>query len=198
MKKKLTIAALALFMITAAASTVSALDFNFTKFAEGVGDQKFHAGINMGIGALPYDLSLPAIQASFEYNVGNQFLNGLPITAGVCFGVTGYDNKGDPKTLAGQWTGSLIGIGVKGNWHIDLGIPNLDTYGGLTLGILLWPEQNVFTHNGGEQTNDFNHTTMLYGINLGVKYYFTEMIGAYLEVGYSQISIVQLGLALKF
>jgi hypothetical protein len=77
---------------------------------------------------------------------------------------------------------------------VDLGVKNLDPYASLTLGWLLWNQ----TYSGLGSDTDSDLSTFFYTANIGARYFFTKNIGAYIELGYSAVSVASLGLAVKF
>jgi hypothetical protein len=200
MKKKL---AVVLLLTAIAVGSVSALDF--TKYAEGIGDSKFFINFGIGwgpgIGDYEFKRAVPPISASVEYALPIS----LPITVGGYFGITTYDETRSITVGSGfftyytddHYTGTLVGVGLKAAYHIDFGVRNLDAYAGLLLGVLFWPYEITYSNNNViDKSGDDNQA--LLGIHLGARYFFTDMFGAYIELGYSQMSVISLGLAVKF
>jgi hypothetical protein len=62
-------------------------------------------------------------------------------------------------------------------YHFNF-LKNLDTYAGLTLGYV------IQTFDGGDYSGSAYEgvSFFLFGVNIGARYFFTESIGAYLEV----------------
>jgi hypothetical protein len=196
MKKKLVVV---LLLTAIAVGSVSALDF--TNYAEGIRDSKFFINFGIGwgpgIGDYEFERKLPPISASVEYALAIS----LPITVGGYFGITTYDDTrtywGGITYVTTHYTGTLIGLGVKAAYHVDFGVRNLDTYAGLLLGYLSWKYENTVRGISTTVVTD-NDDEFFFGIHLGARYFFTNNIGAYIELGYSKISIVSIGLAVKF
>jgi len=181
-----------LVLAVIAAGGVFALDTDWWKsYAPGIEESIILVNAGIGLGVLPYKLSLPPISASVEYKLPIK----LPISVGGYFGVAGY--KEDYGL--GNYSGTMIGIGARGAWHFNF-LKNLDTYVGLNLGWMIWNETYEWTNSWDNKTytDDYDYSTFYYAFNIGARYFFTKNIGAYLEVGYSPISIASLGLALKF
>ena len=71
-----------------------------------------------------------------------------------------------------------IPILVRAQYHPDLGISKLDVYATLKLGWSI----GMFTddyHNSNKAGGGFS-----FGTNVGAKYFFTDFLGAFLELGY--------------
>jgi len=104
-------------------------------------------------------------------------------------------DEGNASTFQGYWEDTRVAFGLRGNWHVDMGIPNLDLYLGLSLGYMVWTVDRTYNTN---TKLGFNYDTLYYGFCAGGRYFFTDNIGVTLELGYSLTSFVRLGLALKF
>ena len=169
----------------------------YTSYADGI-DQKLF--INAGIGLGPtggYDMGLPPISASVDFKLPIE----LPITVGGIFTfaqwkysyslpvpATTFPYNITYKDYEFVWNN--IGIGARGMYHFGL-LKNLDTYMGLTLGYV------IQTFDGEDIPGYEGQSFFLYGFNIGARYFFTEAIGAYLEVGYSGLQFASIGLAVK-
>ena len=134
-------------------------------------------------------MSLPPISVSAEYGLPK-----LPLSIGGYFGITGYDEE---ISSSSSYKGTLIGLGAKASWHFNF-LKNLDTYASLVLGYLIYNEEVKTTILGTTVTDGYDLSTFYYGFNLGARYFFTNNIGAYVELGYSAVSVVSAGLSLKF
>jgi hypothetical protein len=141
-------------------------------------------------------MSLPPISASVEYGLSN-----LPLSFGAYFGIAGYDEE---LTAYSAYKGSLTGFGAKASYHFNF-IKNLDPYVSLTLGWLIHNQEATVTIPGIPGliepitgTSESDLSTFFYGFNLGARYFFTSNIGAYVELGYSAVSVVSAGIAVKF
>jgi hypothetical protein len=163
----------------------------YNSYAEGI-DQKLL--LNAGIGLGPtggYDLGMPPISVSIDYKLPIK----LPITVGGIFTFARwkYSYSIPFSNLDYDFAWNNIGLGARGMYHFNF-VKNLDTYAGLTLGYV------IQTFDGGDYTGNLYEgvSFFLFGANVGVRYFFTKAIGAYLEAGYSGLQFVSLGLTLKF
>jgi hypothetical protein len=168
----------------------------YNSYALGMEDSKFLINAGIGLGILPYKMSIPPISASVEYRLG---LANIPLSVGGYFGITGYDEE---LTAYSSYKGTLVGFGAKGSYHFNF-LKNLDTYVSLTLGWLIYNQEvkTTIPVTGGDDvttTAENDLSTFFYGFNLGARYFFTKNIGAYVELGYSAVSVASAGLALKF
>ena len=100
------------------------------------------------------------------------------------------------------YKGTIVGIGAKVSYHFNF-MQNLDPYVSLVGGYKMHPQETTTTittsyDKGSPVTTKGEFPGMFFGFNLGARYFFTEAIGAYVELGYSDISVFNAGLALKF
>jgi hypothetical protein len=166
----------------------------FNSYAPGVEGGKIFVNAGIGYGVLPYKLSLPPISGSVEYALRN-----IPLSLGGYFGIAQYKEE----LGIAEYGGTMMGFGAKASWHFNV-MQKLDPYVSLNLGWMVYTqtvstaEQDVgaVTIPGTESEADLS--AFYYAFNLGARYFFTNNIGAYLEVGYSAISVVSVGLTLKF
>ncbi|MDR0638222.1 MAG: hypothetical protein LBG27_04850 [Spirochaetaceae bacterium] len=161
----------------------------YNSYAPGIEGSKFFINGGIGLGILPYKMSLPAISASVEYGLPN-----IPLSVGGCFGVTAYEEE---ISAYSSYKGTLVGLGAKVSWHFNF-LENLDTYASLVLGYLFYTQEVKTTILNVSATAENDLSTFLYGFNLGARYFFTDTIGAYVELGYSAVSVASVGLSLKF
>ncbi|GAB6391675.1 MAG: hypothetical protein MdMp014T_1048 [Treponematales bacterium] len=182
---------LALLVTAAAAGGAEALDFK--SYAEGVKGTRFLVNAGVGVGILPYTVSLSPFSASVEYALPN-----LPLSVGGYFGAA----LGGARSAYYSYFNTLAAAGAKASWHVDLGVKNLDTYASLTLGWLAWNENVKYDapENIPERSydTDYDHSGFFWSANIGARYFFTKNIGIYLELGYSAMSVASLGLAAMF
>lgn len=145
------------------------------------GDKLLNVGV--GLGAFTSGKStLPPLSVSYEHGFTDK------ISAG---GILGYSGS----TFDGGFYKvkySYIMLGARGSYHFYLN-DNIDAYGGVTLGYNIVsskldpdPGIPVATSSSG----------LLYGFHLGGRYYFTEKLGAFAELGYG-IAWITVGLAVK-
>jgi hypothetical protein len=172
----------------------------YNSYAPGIEGSKIFINGGIGFGVLPYKMSLPPISASVEYGLAR-----IPLSVGAYFGITGYDEE---LTAYSSYKGTLVGFGAKASYHFNF-LRNLDPYASLTLGWLIYSQEvkssitvpsytppNTSTTTTTTAENDLS--TFFYGFSLGARYFFTKNIGAYVELGYSAVSVVSAGLSVKF
>lgn len=157
----------------------------YNSYASGIAGSHILANVGVGFGILPYKLSVPPISASVEY-----MLDKIPLSLGGYFGIAGYKED----LIYSTYTGTMVGIGARAAWHVGF-VKNLDVYGGLNLGWMVYT-QEIKSPGISAIKNDLS--AFYYTFFVGGRYFFTKNIGAYVELGYSPISIVSAGLSLKF
>jgi hypothetical protein len=157
--------------------------------------------VNAGLGLLSpnngYDLfgavkSTPAMTISYEKGV----IDGIgPGTIGLG-GLIGYKRyhydfpSTDDKAT---WT-DLVLMG-RGTYHYNFtSDPNLDTYGGISLGFRYNLYKNEISPDRNRYDGDGLH--LAYGLFAGARYYLTERFGAFGEVGYD-MSYLKVGLTYR-
>lgn len=191
---------LVLLIATTVVGMASAIDF--LNYAEGIGDQRIHinAGIGFGgaanliSGASNVKLGIPPVQASIEYAMPS-----LPLSVGGFFAITTYNWEYTYSSYIWKRTWSWMAFGGKASWHINMDVPNLDTYVSLTAGWMLYNSKSTDTGSTSSYYNYDNTVGEFYfGGNVGVKYFFIPNIGVYAEAGYSALFYVNGGLAIKF
>lgn len=102
-----------------------------------------------------------------------------------------------------RWTNTLFGL--RGSWHFNSwhGNSKLDLYGGAMLGIsaVRYRNRSTRTTNGVVESWDdglrYSSGYAAFSLFCGARYYFTEAIGAYAELGYG-ISWLNVGAAFRF
>ena len=181
--KKIILFGLAVIMT---ANFVQAQQSAFTK-----GDNV--VGLGIGLGGNIYSGSgwgyagiskMPLIFANYEHCiVDNLFDAKSSIGIGAMAGFTS-SKWGDVR-----WTDIIIG--ARGGFHYTF-VSKLDTYGGLMLGYDIRSVKSTVSSDVYKSPNDF-----AWSLYVGARYYFTESIGAFAEVGYG-VSILNVGVALKF
>jgi hypothetical protein len=149
-----------------------------------------NAGIGFGSGLGSGKLSVPPIQVSADYVLP---LGGLPFTLGGMFGFSRY--KSEPYGYTYTYTG--LAFGARLGYHPDFGVDKLDTYATLTLGYYSY-KAKVKTNIAGMPSASSDFSRLLWGPSIGARYFFTPLIGAYAELGWSDFSYINLGVALKF
>lgn len=180
---------LVLFVAGFLAGTVSAQEW-WNSYSPAVENSNMllNAGIGLG-GTGGYGMGIPPISVSVDFF---KLPVGLPITLGVIGTLSTW--KVSVPSLS--YTFTNIGIGARGMYHFNFSrlsdadfFKNSDIYAGLTLGYVI-----QMSSNSTYSPSPF----FLWGGSTGLRYYFTDKIGAYLELGYSGLQYGCIGLAVKF
>ena len=166
---------------------VLAISFSFTQA------QVYHKGmntLNLGIGpglaGIYGTMDVPAISLGFQAGVHEKISVG---------GIVGYSSSSYGEADY-TWTYTYFFIGARGEYHfVDLDVKDLDLYAGLTLGYNI-----VSVSEPTGYSNYFNYSAgtsyLLYGFHVGGKYFFTDRIGAFLELGYG-VGYITVGVTFK-
>ncbi len=162
-------------------------------FKEGDNILSLGLGFGSSLGGYSYSSTTPAISLQFEHG---QWDVGGPgtISLGGYIGFKSY--KYSNVYYSEKWNYTVIGI--RSAYHYS-GFKNdfLDVYGGLMLSYNIvsysFDSDNYFYNNyGGSYTNALG-----FSLYIGGRYFFTNNIGAFLELGYG-ISYATLGGSYKF
>jgi len=187
MKKK-GLLVLALFIL--AAGEVFAQSTWYNSYAPAVAGNNLF--INAGIGFGPtagWDIGIPPISATVDYKLPVS----APISIGALAAFTTWKRTVNLYLVTVDLTYTNIGFGARGMYHFSF-MENLDTYAGLTLGYVI---QNIKYNNDYSGSYDDSVNFFLYGGNIGARYFFTDIIGAYLELGYTSLSYLSAGVTFK-
>jgi hypothetical protein len=106
----------------------------------------------------------------------------LPFFAGGLLGYSGYGYKKD-------WFNHNITVGGRFGYHFNWGVKDLDTYAVTTAG---------WTIYAGDKYGYYGTGAILWGVNLGARYFVSKGFGFWVETGYSTLSWFDIGLAFKF
>ena len=173
---------LTLLVALACSLTASAQDV-FVK-----GDKVFHAGLGFGsyLGETGASSLTPPVLVSGEYGITDALLsNGKGYV-----GLGGYlAYSADEYKFSGyKYKCTNVIVGARGAFHYQF-VDKLDTYAGVMLGYnaASIDDKNLDLSYGG-----FTHSSFV-----GARYYFTDKIGAFGEIGYG-IAALELGVAIKF
>ncbi len=132
------------------------------------GDNLLNVGIGLGGGfGTPMGIS-------FEHGFTDKISGGAMVT---------YSS-----TDVSVYKYTYIIAGARASYHFDFGVEKLDPYLGAMLGYNVAKVNNSGVPAGGG---------IAYGGHAGARYYFTEKIGAFAEVGYGVANLTA-GLAFKF
>jgi hypothetical protein len=144
--------------------------------------------LNVGIGINSYYSGGIPFGASFELGI----TDAISVGGNVDYLSHKYKDLGNFKFTA-------LYIGARGSYHFNelLNISNdkIDLYGGVTLGYRVFSWKDDFGSDG--LGNSYGSGVYL-GILAGGKYYFSNNIGAFVELGAIGSTNARIGLAVKF
>ena len=146
--------------------------------------------LNVGIGVNSYYNGGIPFGASFEVGVTDEISVG---------GSVDYLSHNYGNVFGNDWRFTAIYIGARGSYHfnelLNLSNENIDIYGGLTLGYrsFSWSDSGFGTGLSSSYGNG-----VFLGIYAAGRYYFSEKVGAFLEVGAVGSTNAKLGVAFKF
>jgi hypothetical protein len=170
----------------------------YNSYAPGIDNSKvlINAGIGFGFSGT-YSMGIPPLSLSADFRLPIK----VPITLG---GIVGFSTWGW-ESGSGAWlvdvTYTNIAFGLRGAYHFNF-VKNLDVYAGLTLGWVVQTASveygSAYNVAGAVKPSHDGVSFFLYGFNIGGRYFFTNNIGVYLELGYSGLQIASIGLSLKF
>jgi hypothetical protein len=183
------------FLVLATVAVGGAFAEWYDSYAEGI--DASNVFINAGIGyRLGGGKGIPPITVSADFKLPIK----MPITLGAMASLstdgpyetmTGFDPVAYKWTY-GKYTLMDIGIGARAMYHFGF-LKNLDTYAGVTLGY------TIQTSTGDAKDWYKGVSYFLWGAKLGGRYFFTNNIGAYLELDYLVLFFTpSVGLSLKF
>lgn len=131
--------------------------------------------LNVGVGAAAYYGGGFPVGASFEMDIKENLSVGGSL---------------DYMRYAGGY--NLFYLGARGSYHVaslfELQNPSFDPYVGATLG---------YQHIGYNYAYEGRSGGLFLGIHIGARYFFSDKLGGFAEVGYG-ISALKLGLTAKF
>jgi len=183
MKKFLFSKALAVFLTLFGFSwSVSAQSDVFIK-----DDVVIHLGVGLGnyISHKGYSNWFAPIVASFEYGVvDNMFDSKAGIGIGGYAAYTSFKGNSNKDS----WGVSDFIIGARGIFHYQF-VDNLDTYAGIMLGY------DIVSFNQSDP--DLTGSKFRPGYFIGARYYFTDNIAVFGELGYNTAPL-EIGLCYKF
>ena len=152
----------------------------------------FHKGttaINAGIGLGSYysGITIPPLSVSLDYGVADNLINGNngSISVGGFAGYTASSHTyGTYKS-----TFSYIALGGRGAFHYQFA-PKLDTYAGLMV------SYDIVSSSYDAFSNYIKSSHIDWSLFLGARYFFTEKIGGFAELGYGFYNL-NLGVTFK-
>lgn len=148
--------------------------------------------LGLGFGWYSYGYgvsSFPAVSVSLEKGVKELDFGTLAIG-----GIVGFKHATWASSYNYDWSWTDYVIGARGAVHMDL-LKNekVDTYGGLGLGLRFenWKYNDYLNNKQKEST-----VHPLFALYIGGRYYFTDKIAAFGELGYG-LGYFTLGLSYK-
>lgn len=147
--------------------------------------------LNVGVGMAAYTAGGLPIGASLEVGIKDN------ISVGGFFDYAHYGYKSGGY----KWNYNFMYFGARGSYHLseavealNLDASKFDPYAGLSLGArTVSYKDNV----GNESFSSPYSSGMIFGIHAGSRYYITDKVGAFAEVGYG-VSALKLGVTAKF
>ena len=136
------------------------------------------------------------IHAKFEYGLADKFGIGLVIDFATASFIWSEEGFTDPsKTYDSGFKGNGLAFSLRGNWHF-YSTKTLDLYSGVHFGYDLGA-MKFFSDDPDIMTflPDVSFPFVLGG-TIGMRYFFTKNIGAYMELGYAK-SLAQFGVCYK-
>jgi hypothetical protein len=151
--------------------------------------------LGLGFGWYGYSIyganitSLPAFSISLEKGIKEiSSINGV-FTLGGIFGI----KHASWSYFADKGSYNDIIVAARGAIHADLfKVPKLDTYAGVAIGARIHNEKFPYS-----QYVINNYTNVLLALYLGGRYYFTDKLAGFGELGYG-LGYLTLGLSYKF
>ncbi|GAA4382536.1 hypothetical protein [Hymenobacter koreensis] len=177
-----------------AASQTSSATNNFVK-----GSTAINLGVGLGLGYGYYGGSLKATPA-MSLSVERGFIEGLgpgTIGIGALIGYKGYSYDYGGSQYKAKWTNLLVS--ARGTYHYNiLENPKLDTYAGISVGVRMQTWKDTYYDNTpGLKDYSSSSAYVTSGFFIGGRYFFTDNIGAFSEIGYD-MNYLKLGLTAKF
>lgn len=166
-----------------------------------VGEQVVSGTIGLGnsVYGSYFDHKFPPLTVSYEYGLMENAweVEGLSIGVG---GVLAYTGARHSYSDGTYFKYNSIILAAKGYAHydvlslLDMKVDNLDTYAALTLGY------NIATskyHGDDLNISPASASGLVYGFQLGARYWLTENLAANVELGYG-LSYLNLGVSYRF
>ncbi len=156
------------------------------------GDKNISLGVGFGS---PWigdgnSMTFPPVSASFDYGLRDDLGPGV-IGIGGLIGVAGYRYDNLPYYA---WSYTTVIVGARGTYHYQL-VDKLDTYGGLMLGFRVISSKKYGEWAHAEYYDD-DDVKLAGAFFVGAKYYFTENLAAFGELGYG-VGIFTMGVTYK-
>ena len=163
------------------------------------GDMVANLGLGFGWYGYGYGTtSLPAFSLSMEKGI-KDLTNIGPLSIG---GIVGFKHATYAWQTSYDWSWNDIIVAARAAIHYDLfKNEKIDTYGGIALGVRV-QSYSYYTWVAPYGTNDYkkqheNYTHGLFAFYLGGRYFFSDRLAGFAEVGYG-LGYLTLGLSYKF
>ena len=140
------------------------------------------------LGSYYSGLSIPPLSVSLDYGVADNLINGNNGSISVG-GFAGYAASSFSGWTADKVTVSYAVLGGRGAFHYQFA-PKLDTYAGLML------SYDIVSSNYDAFSNYIKTSHIDWSLFLGARYFFTEKIGGFAELGYGFYNL-NLGVTFK-
>ncbi len=178
------------------------------KKGSGLAFQKGNIALELGSGLSPFlimpgmSTSVPPLSLNGEYCFWSGTKNSFGVGALGAYGSMKFNSKkvdfgnlgGEIDTTASaQANFSTLYAGAKITWHYNFS-SRVEFFYNFSIGF--W---NVdFDGKTDEDSFAFNYTGPMAGSMLGFKFYFSDNIGMYIELGFDGVKMAGAGLAVKF
>ncbi len=141
------------------------------------GESALNIGIGIGHSYGGYGVSIPPLSVAYDYSLVSNLINGNngAITLGAYGAYTSMSYRYD-GFAAGSASHTVLG--VRGMFHYQFA-PKLDTYAGLMLGY------HIASYSSNVNSYGLSASGFDLGVILGARYFFTDRVGMFTELGYS-------------
>ena len=174
--------------------------------------QSFEEGMNVVSVGIGFPNIYKSIYDIYEFNSGYtssgfgpinfKYEHALTDQIGLGASVSFLTYKNAWETGSGfeeVYKGSLFALLVRGNYHFATG-DKLDPYVGIGIGYMglnfeYYNDDPDYVDDGF--SFDFG-SPFGYSGSIGARYYFTDMLGAYAEIGWDGLALMQIGLSASF
>lgn len=178
--KKFTLAALSMIFFICAAHKTNAQAFTTENLHINLG-VGFGGYYSYGYGSGNFSQT-PMMFASFDKGIVDDWFNGtIGIGAFLGYKSASWDYSYGTYMDKAKWTTTVIG--ARGTYHPYLS-DKWDVYAGLHLGLYLLSYDYTYGDPTYSFDNDFKSTDLYYSVIVGAKYFFTDKIGVFAELGY--------------
>ena len=183
-----------LFILMLAAPAFGPLNTNRILASEPLfskGDRVFNLGLGLGTtlySGAGYKASIPPLSLSLTYCINDEAIENASIGLGGYIGLAGSSFE----VMGYGWKYTYVIVGARATLHYPL-VDKLDTYGGVLLGYNVVSAKETGTPIMGASPSAGG---VAWSVFAGARYYFTDQLGAMLELGYG-ISYLNLGISYK-